>query len=55
MAGVYFHIPFCKQLCHYCDFHKEILHSGANNLYEALEKEIEYLKAQLEVLNNQLN
>ena len=21
MAGVYFHIPFCKQACHYCDFH----------------------------------
>ena len=20
-AGVYFHIPFCKQACHYCDFH----------------------------------
>lgn len=21
MAGVYFHIPFCRQACHYCDFH----------------------------------
>lgn len=21
MAGIYFHIPFCKQACHYCDFH----------------------------------
>ena len=21
MAGVYFHVPFCKQACHYCDFH----------------------------------
>jgi len=21
MAGLYFHIPFCKQACHYCDFH----------------------------------
>ncbi len=21
MAGIYFHIPFCKQPCHYCDFH----------------------------------
>lgn len=21
MAGIYFHIPFCKKACHYCDFH----------------------------------
>lgn len=21
MAGLYFHIPYCKQACHYCDFH----------------------------------
>jgi oxygen-independent coproporphyrinogen-3 oxidase len=21
MAGLYIHIPFCKQACHYCDFH----------------------------------
>jgi len=21
MSGIYFHIPFCKQACHYCDFH----------------------------------
>ena len=21
MAGIYIHIPFCRQACHYCDFH----------------------------------
>ena len=21
MAGIYFHIPFCKKACSYCDFH----------------------------------
>lgn len=21
MAGIYIHVPFCKQACHYCDFH----------------------------------
>ena len=21
MAGIYIHIPFCLQACHYCDFH----------------------------------
>ena len=35
MAGIYIHIPFCKQACYYCDFHfstnqekrKEIVHA----------------------------
>ncbi|HOM40870.1 MAG TPA: radical SAM family heme chaperone HemW [Bacteroidales bacterium] len=22
MAGIYIHIPFCKSICHYCDFYK---------------------------------
>ena len=21
MSGIYIHIPFCKQACHYCNFH----------------------------------
>ena len=21
MGAIYFHIPFCKQACHYCNFH----------------------------------
>ena len=21
LSGLYIHIPFCKQACHYCDFH----------------------------------
>ncbi len=21
LAGIYIHVPFCKQACHYCDFH----------------------------------
>ena len=22
MKGMYIHIPFCHQICHYCDFNK---------------------------------
>ena len=23
MAGIYIHIPYCRKICHYCDFHRE--------------------------------
>ena len=40
MAGIYIHIPFCKQRCHYCDFHfsTSLLHK--NELIAALLKEL---------------
>lgn len=24
MSGIYFHIPFCKRICGYCDFHRSV-------------------------------
>ena len=24
MAGIYIHIPFCRQKCYYCDFYKTV-------------------------------
>lgn len=51
MAGIYIHIPFCKQACSYCDFHFSTTFSPyRESLIEAmcqeLEKEQDYLKGQ---------
>lgn len=40
MAGIYLHIPFCKQACHYCDFHFSTSLQLKESLLEALNKEI---------------
>ena len=41
MAGIYIHIPFCKQACHYCNFHFSTSLQLKNDLITALLKEIE--------------
>lgn len=40
MAGIYIHIPFCKQACHYCNFHFSTSLRYKNELIAALLKEI---------------
>jgi oxygen-independent coproporphyrinogen-3 oxidase len=50
MAGIYLHIPFCKQACHYCDFHfttslkykDELLHA----MHSELDLQLRYLDKQ---------
>jgi len=37
---LYLHIPFCRQACHYCDFHFSTNLSGKEALVEALCREI---------------
>ena len=48
MSGIYIHIPFCKQACHYCDFHFSTSLKLKSNLVEAILTEIDlripYLK-----------
>jgi len=44
MAGIYLHIPFCKQACHYCDFHFSTSLQYKQELLQALVKEIELQK-----------
>jgi oxygen-independent coproporphyrinogen III oxidase len=40
MAGIYIHIPFCKQACHYCNFHFSTSMKLKNGFLGALLKEI---------------
>ena len=40
MAGIYIHIPFCKQACNYCDFHFSTSLQQSVPLFNALLKEI---------------
>jgi oxygen-independent coproporphyrinogen-3 oxidase len=44
MAGIYIHIPFCKQACHYCDFHFSTSLKNKQPFLKALRKEIELRK-----------
>ncbi len=40
MAGIYVHIPFCRQACTYCNFHFSTSLSRKGAMLEALTKEI---------------
>jgi oxygen-independent coproporphyrinogen-3 oxidase len=44
LAGIYLHIPFCKQACHYCDFHFSTSLKDKEVLVDALCREIEIRK-----------
>ncbi|MFN3554640.1 MAG: radical SAM family heme chaperone HemW [Bacteroidales bacterium] len=45
MPGIYIHIPFCRQACHYCNFHFSISQKRRPEFVEALLKEIELQRA----------
>ena len=47
MAGIYIHIPFCKQACYYCDFHFSTSLKKKDELVTCLIKEIELRKNEL--------
>lgn len=48
MSGIYIHIPFCKQACHYCDFHFSTSIKKKEDMVLALAKEIELRKGEFE-------
>ena len=41
MAGIYIHIPFCKRLCHYCDFYFSVSLQRKEEILQALLREME--------------
>ncbi|MEP5131752.1 coproporphyrinogen-III oxidase family protein, partial [Nonlabens ulvanivorans] len=55
MSGIYIHIPFCKQACHYCDFHFSTNMKYKEDMVAALCEEIrlrknEYIKTTVETI-----
>jgi oxygen-independent coproporphyrinogen-3 oxidase len=50
MAGIYFHIPFCKTRCSYCDFFSSVSEADIPKLINAEIKELELKK---DYLNNE--
>lgn len=44
MAGIYVHIPFCKQACHYCNFHFSTSLGLKNDFLTSLLKELSMQK-----------
>lgn len=44
MAGLYIHIPFCRQACHYCDFHFSVNLETKAKLVDALIREMDLNK-----------
>lgn len=48
MAGIYIHIPFCKQACYYCDFHFSTSLKKKDELIKALINEVTLRKGELQ-------
>lgn len=46
MAGIYIHIPFCRQACHYCDFHFSTSMKNSEAMVAALAKEMQLRKSE---------
>ena len=47
MAAVYFHVPFCKQACHYCNFYFSTSLKHKTSILEAMLVELDLRKQEL--------
>lgn len=48
MAGLYIHIPFCKQKCHYCNFYSIASLSNKSKIVDAIVQELKIASNYLE-------
>tara|TARA_R110002012_G_scaffold52891_5_gene135895 strand:- start:12811 stop:13953 length:1143 start_codon:yes stop_codon:yes gene_type:complete len=48
VSGIYIHIPFCKQACHYCDFHFSTQLGKKEAMVNAIAKELELRKSEVD-------
>lgn len=48
MSGIYIHIPFCKQACHYCDFHFSTQLGKKETMVKAIAKELVLRKSEID-------
>ena len=46
MSGIYIHIPYCKQACHYCDFHFSTTMKTKNVMIDCIVKEMDIRKSE---------
>lgn len=51
MSGIYIHIPFCKQACHYCNFHFSTSLKYKSEMVDAIVREIKIRAEYLEDKN----
>jgi len=47
MSGIYFHIPFCKQKCNYCNFHFSTSSQLKDKMLTAMHQELELLSSSI--------
>ena len=48
MSGIYIHVPFCKQACHYCDFHFSTQMGKKEAMVNAIAKELVLRKSEVD-------
>ena len=48
MSGIYIHIPFCKQACHYCDFHFSTSMKKKDEMVLAIANELKLRKIEFQ-------
>ncbi len=53
MPGIYIHIPFCRQACHYCNFHFSVSQKRRPEFVQALKREIALQKDFLRTNNHE--